>query len=375
MVSVGDLLLGASAQPIFVLIDDVQSASTADMGLIVDPPLTRNARTVNTHIALFEVPEYFAVQGRPIERSGLTCIVEPVVGFGVGALGMIELETYPEPRNVVVEAKARWLPLTDYLNPAHTQWYTYSEWLVDPADGYLVDELRAFNVGEVALYRVGDLLTDGKIILPTRSDFILQTATGSTPMLREKFGYWRAGGRVRSQSISMERGQYYWTDDINWSSPEVTVIVVAVLRDPMNEWYSILETASPDSTVLADSFSLRYTRTGSLVLWSDQVLASMSLVTGTSRPAQPVVMGFNLDMVNNTATLLAVDAEVQQTTVLLPQRIDPTSRLWLGNSPIGDQASAVMDVLEVAYFDQQYSAGALNKLLAVYDRMYGVTTS
>jgi hypothetical protein len=152
-------------------------------------------------------------------------------------------------------------------------------------------------------------------------------------------------------------------------------VVVAVLREPSEQWYAVLETASADEGVNPQTFGLRYTREGTLALWSDSVLASVDLVTGMSRPAQPVVVGINLDMVTNMATLLSVDTEIQTSAVTLPQRIDPTSRLMLGRSPLGQMASANMDILEVAYFDRAFSAAGVHKLLAAYDRMYGVTTS
>lgn len=370
LVSVGDLLVGAGQQPVYLLAEEVTSISDADMAITVDPPLVRDRRTVPVRLSGFDVPDYLVVEGRPRARDGFWAVAAPLVTVGAPT----ELEPFPEPRNVPVEVTARWLPLAATLNPAHTVWAPWSETILT-ADGYTVAELAAFNVGEVGVYRVKDLLATGTIIVDPSSGVRFQTSTGAIPSLREKFSYWRGGSMVRNGSIGMDGGQYYWTDDVQWSTPEVTVIVVAVLRQPRGEWYSILETAHPDPAVLSPAFSLRYSRSGTLALWSDQVLAQMDLSTGVNRPAQPVVVGFNMDMARNKATLMSVDTGVQMTEVTMPTRVDPVSRLVLGRSPLGSQAGAVMDVLEVAYSTEQYSLGNLHKLMAVYDRIYGVSSS
>jgi hypothetical protein len=370
LVSVGDLI-STAVPTTFVLTDGAEAVSGADMAMTVDPPLTRDRRTVPVRASGFDVPDYLVVKGRPVARNGLWAVAAPSVGVGTPG----ELEPFPEPRNVALEVTARWLPIEATFNPSVTLWSPWSEYLTAPSDGYTVDQLRAFNVGEVGIYRVRDLLVDGTLIIRSRSDFAFHSTTGAAPAFRPRFDYWRAGSMIRNGSISMDGGQYFWTDDIPWASPEVTVVVAAVLRQPKGEWYSILETAHPLTSVLDYSFSLRYSRSGTLALWSDQVLATMDLATGFARPAQPVIVGFNLDMVNNTCTLMSVDTGVQVVTVNLPQRIDPVSRLFLGRSPLGQQANAVMDVLEVGYSDQQYGPGQINKLLAAYDRMYGVSAS
>lgn len=371
LVTVADLLTGASAQVTHVLLDDVQAVTSADFAVVADPPLTRSKKTVPARWATYDVPEYVVLDGKPMPVTDQVIVVQVTCGVG----NPTELVTFPVPADTPVDATSRWLPEEASFNTPHTVWYAYSEYQTGSSDGYLVQDLAAYSVDDVARLRVADLMVDGNVVITARSTFTWQTTTGATPLLRPSYSYYRAGGRVRSGAVVMDKGHYYWTDDVNWSSPELTVIMVAVLREPENEWYGVLETASPDLDVNPDTFGLRYTRQGTLALWSDQVLASVDLVTGMTRPAQPVVVGFNIDMVTNVATLLSVDSEIQTAAVTLPQRIDPTSRLMMGRSPLGELANANMDVLEVAYFETAMSAGGLHRLLASYDRLYGVTTS
>lgn len=371
LVSVEDLLTATSADVTYVLLDDVQAVTESDFSVLADPPLTRSNRTVPANWASFEVPAYIVLDGKPMPVTDQVIVVQADVGIGIPT----EMTPYPLPADTAVEATSRWLPDDASFNPLHTTWFAYSEYLTGASDGFLVDELTPYSVDDIALLRVDDLLADGDVVISARSAFTWQTTIGAVPLLRPSYSYYRSRGRVRSGAVTMSRGQYYWTDDINWSSPELTVLVVAVLREPDNEWYGVLETASTNPEENPDIFGLRYTRQGTLALWSDQVLASVDLVTGMTRPAQPVVVGFNIDQVTNMVTLMSVDAEIQTAAVTLPQRIDPTSRLMLGRSPLGELANANMDVLEVAYFDKAFSSGGLHRLLASYDRMYGVTTT
>jgi hypothetical protein len=166
-----------------------------------------------------------------------------------------------------------------------------------------------------------------------------------------------------------------WCDQINWNAEEVTVIIAAVLHEPQNEWSGILEVESSNEEQLEPFFGIRYHRSGVLGLWADSLLASVPIEAGIPRPAQPIIVGLNIDMKDNTVSMLSVDRDVKVQTTSLPHRYDNRSRLWLGRSPFGDDATASMEILEVSYWTQRFGPGDLVSLLGQYDRMYGVTTS
>jgi hypothetical protein len=371
LVSVGTLM-SASETYFFALLDSTDVTVEVDVALLIEPALTRDERTVPARMAGFTVPAYINVDGQPRATTGL--VVDVAVTTGVGA--PVELEAYPEPRNVPVAATARWLPLDGTLIAANTQWLTYSEYLADPSDGFTVGELgAAFTIEQIRLYRVDDMLPNGNLIVRPSSAYSLETTTGAAPAWSPSYAYYRDGGRVRSGAVSMDKGSYLFTDDIVWGDQEVTVIAVVVLRAPDDQWYGILETASPLQSALTPYFGLRYSRDGFLALHSDGVLASIPLVAGSARPAQPVVVGFNINISSQEITLMAIDDKVTIQRTVLSERVDFDSRLYVGRSPLGQQANANMDVLEVAYFTTQFGQGDLAGLMAQYDRMYGVTTS
>lgn len=370
LVTVADLL---NPVPLtFVTTDEAQSVGEADLAVVADPPVTRPETLVEGRMAGFDVPDWIAVNGAPVARTGLHLAVPVTTTI---ALPWVEAETFPTPVDVVVNATGRWLPRMADFSPSYDTWYTYSEYQTGPFDGYTVTELAGFSVDDVALYKVEDLLADGNVIVPGRSGLVWRALTGSRPVLRTKYDYWRTGGLIRNGAVTIEGGQHYYTDDVNWSSSDVTVVVVAVLRDPVDEWYGVLETTSSDEQALDDPLGVRYSRTGVVSLWADQVLASIDLSTGYVRQAQPVVIALNVDMATATATLLTLDTELRKATVSLPYRVNPGSRLLLGRSPLGPQASAVMDVLEVAYFDTSMGPNDLARMMAGYDRIYGVSAS
>lgn len=112
-----------------------------------------------------------------------------------------------------------------------------------------------------------------------------------------------------------------------------------------------------------------------LGLWADSLLATSPIDAGINRPAQPIVVGLNIDMTNNTMSMLSVDSNISIQTTALPHRYDNRSRLWLGRSPFGSQATSNMEILEVSYWDRRLGPGDLTDILGEYDRMYGVSSS
>ena len=369
-----DDLITARPPATFVPVDMTMISVECDLTLSVDPAVVPDDRLVDSKMAGFGVDDWVAVDGAPVSVTGLVLTVG--VQTGVGTLP-VPLETFPEPRNVDVEAYTRFLPLDAYLTPFNDEWVPYSKYLPEvPFEGYTVTTLAALGtVADVMAYTVEDLIPGGRLVVnPTARERIL-SSPGVAPRLLPKYAYYRKGGYVRNDALQLSRGAHMWTDTINWNVDELTIIVVAVLHEPDSDWYSIMETEGPNVGGLDPFFGLRYHRSGVAALWADSMLASVEIDVGVTRPAQPVVLGVNIDMVENTISMLAVDRAIKRITNTLPQRYDNRSRLWVGRSPHGANATANMELLELAVFDRTMSNGEVYQTLAKYDRIYGVTTS
>jgi len=371
-------LATAQAPAYFVPITMTMIGVECDLTLSVDPSVTPDQRLVDSKMAGFEVDDWVSVDGAPVAVTGLVLRVGVQTGVGTPP---VPLETFPEPRNVDVEAYTRFLPIDAYLTPFIDEWAPYSKFLPEvPFAGYTVTELAALGtVSDVAAYSVEDLIPGGRLVVnPTTRERVL-SSPGVSPRLLTKYSYYRNGGYVRNDALELARGAHMWTDTINWNVDELTIVMVAVLHEPDGEWYSILETESPASDTNVQGvdhfFGLRYHRSGVAALWADSVLASVEIDVGVTRPAQPVVLGVNIDMVENTISMLAVDRTIKKITSTLPQRYDNRSRLWLGRSPHGPNSTANMELLEFAVFDKAMTNGEVYRMLAQYDRIYGVTTS
>jgi hypothetical protein len=222
---------------------------------------------------------------------------------------------------------------------------------------------------------VRDFLQGGRYRIRPDDVRYLRSQPGTNPQYRPRYTNYRDGAFVRNASVSMSGGRHMWCDDINWNAQEVTVFVVATLHEPAGEWFGVLETEAPNLQGLDPFFGIRYHKSGMLALWADSMLLSTPLSSGMARPAQPVIIGLNIDMANNTVTMLSADSGVKALTTSLPRRYDNRSRLWLGRSPQGQNATASMDILEVSYWERRFGPGDLAAVMGEYDRMYGVTTS
>lgn len=374
MLYVYELCQGWGSVPVtFMLAEDVTVLASADASLLVDPPVVRADDLVPLRMAGFEVDDCFVVSGSPVRVGGLRAVV-PVTA----AVGKVsEIETYPQPASVQVLARYRWLPFAWSLDPWCTWWVPYSGVRPSPCPGLSVLEFRD-DVGqcrESVKWTVRDFLAGGKFQVRPPTSMSFDSSPGVSPVLLPNYSVYRAGGYVRNAAVSMRRGAHMWTDEVNWNAQEVTVIVVAVVHEPTAEWFGLLETEAPNQQGLDPFFGIRLHRSGTMNLWADSVIASADVRMGVTRPAQPIVFGLNIDMVDNTFSMLSADRVVKVQTADLPHRYDNRSRLWLGRSPFGQDASAAIDVLDVGYWERRFGPGDLYGLLADYDRIYGVTAS
>lgn len=374
MLYVFELCQGWGSVPIsFLLADDVTVFASMDAALLVDPPVVRLDELVPMRNAGFEVDDVFVVGGSPVRSGGLRIQVSPTVGVGA----VSEIETFPQPASVQVMARFRWLPFSWSLDPWCTWWVPYSGLRPQPCPGLSVQEFRD-DLGqcrEGVKWKVKDFLAGGAFQIRPATQMSFDSSPGVNPVLLPSYGYYRAGGYVRNAAVSMRRGAHMWTDEVNWNAEEVTVIVVAVVHEPKAEWFGLLETEAPNLQGLDPFFGIRLHRSGTMNLWADSVIASVDVRMGVTRPAQPIVFGLNIDMVNNTFSMLSADRVVKVQTADLPHRYDNRSRLWLGRSPFGQDAAASIDVLDVGYWERRLGPGDLYGLLGDYDRIYGVTSS
>ena len=370
-------LIGAWANgPItFTLTDTVDVSVQVNLAITVDPPITRDERLLPTQYAGFEVPDYLPLGGKPLAVTGF--VVNADVKTGIGS--MSEIQTFPEPRNINLLARARWLPLDWTIDPFVTYWVPFSGVDPSPCKGLTVEELKdSLTPDGCAMsvqYTVEDFLPGGRFHIRPATDISFDSRPGVNPQFQPRYSYYRDGGYVRNGAMTLRRGRHMWCDEVNWNAEEVTFVMVAVLHEPQAEWCGIIETEAPNLQGLDPFFGIRYHRSGVLNLWADSVLASTPLVSGVVRPTQPVIIGLNIDMSNNTVSMLSADETIKVQQSSLPHRYDNRSRMWLGRSPFGEDATSQIDILEVGYWERRFGQGDLYQLISEYDRIYGVTTS
>lgn len=376
MLYVSELIGEWGSNPIsFVVTETLLAQSTVEIALTAEPSVERDdlINSPGRH-AGFEVDDYFVVAGLPRRIDGLVVNVKPTIGVGNR---LREIETYPDPRYVSLTAEARWLPVKWSMDPFMTYWAPYSGFDPGPCQGLTVQELKNDLAGgcrESVQYVVKDFLPGGTFHIRPQAKQYFTSVPGTNPAFLPQYEYYRAGGFVRSGAVGMRRGRHMWCDQINWNAQEITIMAVIVLHEPQNEWNGVLEIESSNNEQLEPFFGIRYHRSGVLGLWADSLLLSLPIQAGIPRPAQPIVVGLNVDMINNTVSMLSVDRDVKVQTTSLPHRYDNRSRLWLGRSVFGDDATASMEVLEVGYWTNRMGPGDLVTLLGQYDRIYGVST-
>jgi len=368
LLTVEELINNLTIDLAFLAPDGVDAIVSMDAALTVEPSVTPDERVIPLETLGFTIPDWYAVSGMPRAVSGL--VVRSEATATVDALR--PLETYPDPKDVLIPASLRWIPTDPTLNPLNTEWVPYSK--VTPEYGLTVWQLSEKTVTQAQQYTVDELAFGEFIVLPNTRNYVY-SEPGVNPSFLGEYTYWRGGDYVRSPALAFRRGDHMWCDAINWNAEQLTVIAVAVLHRPSTGWYGVLETQGTDATGLDPFFGLRYEAGGSLVLWADSALLRIPLDTGESRPSQPVVIGFSIDMAANTCSLLSVDQVVKVQTTALPHRYDNRSRLWLGRSPKGEKATANLDLLEFGVFDYKMVTGELQYMLGLYDRMYGVSSS
>lgn len=347
------------------------AVSLGDAALLVDPSVTRDARTVDARFAEFDVDEFISIQGKPRAITDLINVISPqmtVTGLG-------ELETYPEPTLAMLDSQARWLPQVPRY-PANLQWFPFS---VNGAEDRLVEggkdfaQLRALTWTEVATQPWLAISGLSTVVTGAQGDLSWYSSSGATPTISPGYTYVRGGGFVSSPAMVLRGGQYLFSDTLAWESDQVTVAMVAVIRTPKGEWTPVLESV-PTLDTTQDPVSLRYHRSGVLALWCGSVLGEIQLQAGITRPNQPVIIALNINFAQTTATVACVDTAAHVISSSLPSRPTLQPRLVMGYSRLGG-APASMEVLEVDYWTTNFTRSDLLDRMAQLDRIYGVSSS
>lgn len=335
----------------------------------VDPPSVRTPTTVLDRYASFDIEPYVVVDGMAQAAGEFLIDAMPDVFIGEP----VATPTYPPPNATSLDATARWLPerpsFVDGVawQPRDQYGLTRSSFTWTDAAGQSWSEL-----GTLA-YR--DLVGAGTYVVSSKANVTLWASGGAAPQLLRGYTYWRDQAAVRNPAVSLRDGEYFYTDDLAWDTDELTVLMVAVLRRPVFDWYSVLETGPGPGANAPWSFGVRYHRSGVASLWAGTSLTQIDVSAGITRPNQPVVIGFNMDVAHATASLLVTDEALKVSTVSIPFRVPAGSRLFLGRAPTGQQGSSSIDILDVAYFRKNIAEADLSVLMSRMDRMYGVSTS
>lgn len=354
------------------LIPDVGlTSSSADASLLVDPPITRDSRTVDARFAEFDVDDFIPIQGRPRVVTDLVNVITP--SMLVGGLG--ELETYPDPEDVRIDSQARWLPQVPRY-PANLQWFPFSvggseDRLVQGGKDYA--QLEDLTWAEVAVQPWLTFSGLSTVVTGAQGNLSWYASSGATPTIATGYTYVRGGGFVTQPAMTLRGGQYFFSDTLAYESDQVTVVLVAVIRTPRGEWSPVVESV-PTIDATQDPISLRYHRSGVLALWCGSVLGEIQLQAGITRPNQPVIVALNINFADVTATVACVDTATHVISSSLPSRPTLRPRLVMGYSRLGG-SPASMEVLEVDYWTRNFTQASLVERLAQLDRIYGVSSS
>lgn len=288
--------------------------------------------------------------------------------------GLRELETYPEPSSVAVDAQVRWLPEVARY-PANLQWFPFStagqiDQLVEGGESWqaLTESTWTDLITQPWLaYSGAAAITSGAL-----GDFTWYSSSGAPPKISTNYTYLRGGQFVTGTAMSLRDGQFFYSDTLTLETSQITVIMAAVLRVPKGAWYTVLETTSNSPT--QGPVSVRYHREGVVALWCDELLGAIPVQAGLTRPNQPVLIALTMDFDSSEVRLAVVDTATHTVTARLQDRPSIQPRLYLGRSS-QTGANAVMEVLEVDLWtdvlDEQGVVGKMARL----DRLYGVSSS
>jgi hypothetical protein len=296
--------------------------------LQVEHQLETDVRVKPFWSVTYDVEDYHVVDGLPVADTALGIGVPVEATVYAMSASMTPGEIFSEgPPNVV----SRWLPVDGtYDDP--TQW--------------------SAAVGSRRL----PLYTDN-----------------TTPVLDTSYDYVRDGFSVPGAAMRLAGEDYFITDGLAWAASSFAVVVVAVLKTPLDDVYGVLETfpqsgADPDRPFV----SLRYSADGAVTTHSLGPQNTRQTTSQGLRTGQPIIVGFMLALPKLLTTVI-VDRHLTATDIQLADAHPQDAQLYVGRSPVLAQGGASMDILEVDYFENLTRAELLNAV-SVLDGLYGVSS-
>lgn len=283
-------------------------------------------RIVEANHVAYDVEPYFIVNGLPVADTslGIDCSGGAEIGL-LSALG-----AYPYPYTVDLGANSRWLPLDGTFD-----------------DG---QDWAPFQGSE-----------------PIRLD-----ADSSSPTLDSSYEYLLGKQFATGVAMTMDGGDYFLTDQLNWGATSVTVVLVAVLHTPQLDSYGLLETYPADGVDPNRPYvGLRYTRDGEVQVHVQGLQTTRQTSSGQLRTGQPIVVALQI-VAPSVVNVAVVDRSLTHWTTSLVGPHPYDARMYVGRAPGGELGAAVMDILEVGYWTDLDVPGML-ALVNRLDALYGVS--
>lgn len=217
---------------------------------------------------------------------------------------------------------------------------------------------------------------------PTQGDATLLWLTDglTTPVYDPDYVYDHLDRQAYHPALVFDGGAYMQLNTPVTTVPAATLVVVAVLSAGLGAHYGVIESLAtpvpPSSDPGADplppaprSFGLRYSH-GQVQVWAGAPVMTHDAVVTIARP---VIMALTVDAIQGQ--LMVVDRTRSTRTFSTDGFGVYNAQLQLGRVGNAEDAStnAVMDVLEVLYYNRALPFGDLEALLADLDAAYGVS--
>ena len=313
---------------------DVATMRTSASAALLVPPVNRfTPNIIPARFSTWTVESYHVFRGYPAADTDKGCIVS----VDCGVTGWSN-PLPPAREDIALGETARWLPLEGSSDGA--VWSPHS------------------GTSRIKLY----------------SD------EGMGPVLRTDFDYMRGDLFENSTSMNFQDGEFFYTQDVNFSDLAVSFAMVLLPRVPMDEEYPLIETGpnyedARNGTWAGDGEFLHigYTTRGFLnIQIGSDVVNSIQTATGSLRPSKPLIVGFLLSTKDKTLNVGVIDSSMHFSSHYINHPFG--GQVWIGRSPEGTSEDAVMDVLDVVYWSGDMSRADFEAALNKLDLLYGVSS-
>lgn len=325
-----------SVDPFYLILQPAQAAVGSGLLAKSDPVVADpNAPAIELRYSAFDMETPLLEDGVATDTPANGALARSTAGVGVFEYS----ERLTDPAALVTGATARWLALPNTYLPG-VSWVPYEgsaayQWLTSPQNAPVLDNDYVYSRDREEIYRQAMIFDS-------------------------------------SAWMTLSTDAY---------SPNSTLIAVAVLGAGAGREYSILESDAPEP--IADpndpnapplppgyfGFGMRYSH-GTVNLWSGGTILSHE---AGDTFARPVILAMSLDPAQGKLTV----ADRNRSTRTFSTQgfgLDQVT-LFLGRSGEGADktTNAVMELLEVSYFDRALSFSELEAVITELDAAYGVS--